>query len=183
MKDFLYIDLKELEKKKLTLNQYLALLKIEGIEIPYDPDDNAIKSLVSTGMIRLSVDTDKNGMGVISYKLTEKAVFDNDSEDLFSIFLDLYPKHTGGSDSRWLCPINTTSILGKELQAKWRKVTKGNKQLQKLIIDCLKAEIAERKRTNNLQYMRQAIVWLNKAEWEKWTNKLTATTNPFEKII
>lgn len=163
---FVTIDILEISKLKLNINEYLTLVKIkhdeENKSFPFKPDGQSELNLAERGFIKY--DTDKQ-----CYLLAEngRKVFEGD--DLFEEFFALYPNYVDtGLGRRAISAKDPNSISGKATHAIWNKVTKNKPQLQRKIIEALKRELEHRKSTNSMAYLQGIDTWLRQATWEKW---------------
>jgi hypothetical protein len=98
-----------------------------------------------------------------------KELFES-SDEFFDEFISLFPTRvklpTG--ETRILSPNGGNTAVGLKLLKKWKVITKSNPETQKHLVDCLKAEIELRTKTNTLQWMRNSETWLNKCTWEDY---------------
>lgn len=155
----------ELDEMGLTFTEYLVLFSIynqvvyKNIEI----NEKVYEKLESKSYIRKEEDY---------YVLLDKGFeFFAPKNDLFEEFITTFPTRVvvpiNGS-VRILSPASANTVAGKKLRKKWDTATKGKVKFQRYVIDCLKAEIANRTTTNNLQWMRNAETWLNNGTWEDY---------------
>lgn len=154
----------ELDELGLTFTEYLILFSIynsvsyKNIQI----NPKVYEKLEDKGYIKKIEDD--------NYVLLDKGYdFFVPPEDMFKEFIELFPTRVVNPNDgsvRILSPSSPDTIVGKKLKKKWDSITKGKLPTQKHIINCLKAELENRKSTNNLQWMRNAETWLNNGTWE-----------------
>jgi len=168
---FLTIDILEISKLGLNLNEYLTLTKFqhnsEHKSFPFEPDGRFYPSLLDKGYIRL-----KPGAGSHSedYELSDVGikVFKGE-EDLFEEFYSTFPNRVPvGTGFRPVSAVSVEGVSAKATRAIWDRVTKNKPYLQRKIIDSLKKELVHRKNTNTLSYLHNIDTWLRQATWEKW---------------
>lgn len=164
---FVTIDILEIGKLKLNINEYLNLLKLkhneESKSFPYELDLRYIPKLIEEGYI-ISDDLVKDGF---SLGPTSKAIFDSD--DLFEEFFALYPNSVEtGLGRRVISARDPNSVSGKATHELWKRVTKNKPGLQQKIIECLKRELNQRRLDNSLGFIQGIDTWLRQATWEKW---------------
>lgn len=159
------IDFELLKKYKISINEYLILFDVAN--------DHAISGIFNYNSAEL-VALEKKAM----IKLTEEGIFlrgksselFSDKEDYFAMWLDAYPtmvkKNAGGTRS--LSPASSDTILGTKLRAKWNLMFRKNIDKQKHAIEVLKAEVADKKKSGDLEYMVEAARWLNEGFHEKF---------------
>jgi hypothetical protein len=163
--EFINIDLFELGKYDLNLNEYLTLLRyhhdLEESFFPYEPDWRYYERLLADEFI-----IKKEG----GYTLTPKGirVFE-DEEDLFKEFYDTYPhKVATVTGFRPVSAANVDTISAKTTRGIWNRITKNKPGLQRKIIDNLRRELDHRKTEGSLAYLQGIDTWLRQATWEKW---------------
>ncbi len=163
---FLTLDILEISKLGLNLNEYLTLMRMqhdsEKKSFPFEPDIRFFPSLFEKGLIKVS----DSG----SYILSDLGanVFKGD-EDLFEEFYNTFPNRVPvGSGFRPVSAVNVEGVSAKTTREIWNRVTKNKPYLQRKIIDSLKKELAHRKNTNTLSYLHNIDTWLRQATWEKW---------------
>lgn len=163
---FITLDILEIRKLKLTLNEYLTLYKfyhdLEGKPFPYIPDDRYFDSLLERNLIV------KNEAG---YTLSSEGIKVFNSEDLFEEFYKTFP-HKVPTEVGFR-PVSTQDVnssSAKATRAIWDRITKGKPNLQRTIIDNLKRELEYKKSDGSLGYLQNIDTWLRQATWEKWNN-------------
>jgi len=168
---FYTLDLLEIGKHKLNLNEYLSLLKIqhneEGRSFPYEIDPRYIERLLADKFIIAEVEL---ATGALTYHLGEASIklFGGD-EDLFEEFFALFPNSVDtGFGRRAISAKDPNSISGRATHDIWKRITKNKPDLQRKIIDGLKRELSNRKASNSLAYIQGIDTWLRQATWEKW---------------
>ena len=155
------IDLAELRRLKLDLNEYLTLLNKANIIDNFKYGENEINKLIEKKYLN------KIGETIV---LAPKAVVYFQAKELFREFFDTFP-HTvpdRGGEER---PLRTASIETEGAAVTgsiWRRKVKGNINLQERIIEVLRAEIDWRMRQNTLQYMHNIDTWLRQNDYEKY---------------
>lgn len=161
---FYTIDLLEIRKYGLNINEYLTLLKFqhdaEGKTFPFIPDERFYQRLEIDGFI-----TDKDG----NYVLGVEGLKIFSGEDLFEEFFELFPNSVDtGSGRRAISAKDPNSISGRATHDIWKRITKGKVDLQRKIIAGLKRELENRKANNSLGFLQGIDTWLRQATWEKW---------------
>lgn len=164
---FVTIDILEIGKLKLNINEYLNILKLrhneENKSFPYELDLRFIPRLIEDEFI-ISDDLIKDGF---SLGPSGKAIFEGD--DLFEEFFALYPNSVEtGLGRRVISARDPNSVSGKATHDLWKRVTKNKPGLQRKIIECLKRELNQRRLDNSLGFIQGIDTWLRQATWEKW---------------
>jgi hypothetical protein len=171
---FYTLDLLEIGKHKLNLNEYLTLLKfqheMEGRSFPFVPDERFYPRLLDGGFIEVLSSEMVDDKLVNKYTLGPQGirVFKGD-EDLFEEFYALFP-HKVPTEMGWR-PVSTTDVnsaSAKTTRGIWDRVIKNKPYLQRKIIDNLKRELDHRKAEGSLAYLQGIDTWLRQATWEKW---------------
>lgn len=171
--DTITIDLKLLKSLRININEYLTLLKIHLIEkgdpvfFPFSSSEKVVRSLADTKWVVFDEDEEH---GVINVKFTEKAARLFTQEDLFQEFHELFPVRipngTGG-----FRPVSAANLDAKSAQTArhlWIKTIGDNADTQRLVIECLRKELAHREQQGSLQYLNNIHTWLRQAKWEDW---------------
>lgn len=151
----------------ITINEYLILYSLACVSLSenFEYTTKQLVELEKKGYIKIM----SNGI-CIRYKLNKLFPSGEDPEDidLFEQWIDHYPtkvtKKTGGT--RALSPANTDTILGKKLRKKWNLLFKKDIRLQQKAVDVLEAEVNDKRRSGDLEYMVNAERWLNGGYWE-----------------
>lgn len=173
---FVTIDILEIGRLGLNINEYLTLVKIrhddENKGFPFEIDNKYIQRLVEKGYILdyYYVDTTQDPLKQ-RWTFTDKgkAIFEGD--DLFEEFFTLFPHYVEtGLGRRVISAKDPNSVSGKTTHSIWRRITKNKPQIQRKIIDALKRELEHRKSTNSMAYLQGIDTWLRQATWEKWEN-------------
>ena len=164
---FVTLDMFEIGKHGLNINEYLTLMKLqhdeEGKTFPYIPDENSILKLLERRMIEWDVENKKYILDIEG-----KKVFDP-GEDLFEEFFALFPNAVDtGFGKRAISAKDPNSISGKNTHDIWRRITKNKPNLQGKIIDGLKRELEHKRANNSMAYLQGIDTWLRQATWEKW---------------
>lgn len=163
--DNITIDFALLKSNDLSISEYLSLYNAVCpgcISEMYIDRLEDIDQLQSKGFLKVT------STGVI---LREKAkdLF-KVKEDNFLIWLNKYPirvkKSHGGS--RHLSPASDETIEGKKLRSKWNKLFRNNPTGELKAIKVLELEVAMRIKSNDLEYMVEAMRWLNGGYHEKY---------------
>lgn len=150
-------------KFKLNINEYLILYSLSSVDISsmYEYEFKHLCSLEEKGYIKVTID------GIFLRKKVEE-IFPRDNTDYFAEWIDHYPtsvkKKTGGT--RTLSPADPDTVLGKKLRAKWNKHFGKDYNLQRKVVKILEAEVNDKKRSGDLEYMVNAERWLNGGYWE-----------------
>jgi hypothetical protein len=171
--DNILLPIDDIIKNDLSINEYLLLY-------------NFANSKVISGIINTSVDElvglEKKGFIKIFKNracLREKAsVFFTQTDDHFVTWLNTYPvsvtKRNGSK--RALSPSKADTVLGKLLKSKWNQVFKKDIDAQLMAIKVLELEIADKKKSGDLEYMVEATRWLNQGYHEKYSYLLDEDT-------
>lgn len=162
---FVTIDILELKKHKININEYLILLKIQHEEknesFPYDPDPRYLERLEKDDFITI-----KDGKYALSKRSLELFKDESLFEEFYSVFPHKVPNGTGG-----FRPVSTQDVNGisaRNTRSIWNRLTKNKIELQRKIIDGLKKELEYRKNSNTLTFLQNIDTWLRQANWEKW---------------
>ena len=172
---FVTIDILEIGKLKLNINEYLNLLKLrhdeENKSFPYEFDGRFVDRLIEDGFIEQAVDHINPSMTFSStlYKLGPIGKYMFEGDDLFEEFFALYPNSVEtGLGRRVISARDPNSVSGKATHDLWKRVTKNKPGLQRKIIECLKRELNQRRLDNSLGFIQGIDTWLRQATWEKW---------------
>jgi hypothetical protein len=164
------IDFELLKKFKISVNEYLILYDVAN--------DFTISGVFNYSAAELVL-LEKKAL----IKLTEEGIFLRGKsieifsvkEDYFAQWIEIYPtmvkKRDGGS--RALSPSSAETILGQRLRKKWELVFKKDIEKQLFAIEVLKAEVADKKKSGDLEYMVEAARWLNEGFHEKFAHLIT----------
>lgn len=170
MRKIISIDLAELKAISLSLNAYLALLMYKWGDIKYNVTEKDKEELTINQWIKNNI-------------LSEKAEkYFNDLTE-FNTFYNLFPFTVTDNYGRKR-PLRTSSIetnAAKVTKNIWKNKFRGNKELQKHVIEVLKAEVEWRESTDSLVYMNNIDTWIRSNNWEKYeyllnNNKSIITT-------
>jgi hypothetical protein len=161
----LTLDLLELGRHKLNLNEYLTLMKfqhdLEHRSFPFVADDRFFPRLILDQFIK-----EENGIYVLDH--AGLRVFGNE-EGYFEEFYQLFPnKVDTGFGWRPISTLDPNSQSGKATRIIWDRITKNKPTLQQSIIRNLKRELAHRKASGSMAYLQGIDTWLRQATWEKW---------------
>lgn len=163
------IDLIQLLKNKLTINEYLTLVKIDKnnnrVDFPFTSTIEIVKKLLDMGYAQ----ADEAGcisLTPIGYKI----VYPEDEQVDFDELFNLYPYKT--PNGRLLRTRN------KEISGKLTKEYKflkdkyllrvSDKETHQKVIEATKVMLNDRKNTNSLDYLQQLEVYLNRQGWERY---------------
>lgn len=123
---------------------------------------------------------DDNGGFTISEDHFSKIVLRKDfleklftvKEGMFYEFFMQYPMKVPssrtGTGTRILRPKNDESVEGQRLKKKYEQLVKGSVDKHKHIMACLKAELAERNRSNSTPFMQELSTWLNQCSYQRY---------------
>ena len=164
---FVTVDIIELNKLKLNINEYFSLMKIqhtmEGRSLPFEIDPRYIPRLIADGFISQNNEN--------SYVLTEKGIRVFKGDDLFEEFYAIFPhKVPTGLGFRPVSTLDSNSVSAKVTRSIWDRLVKNKPNLQMTIITNLKKELAYRQADGTLGYLHNIDTWLRQATWEKWEN-------------
>lgn len=157
------MNIQNLQSYKLTVNEYLYLRNIYADEKDKIVDLYSIidhineDSLQDRGFIKI---TEKDII------LRQKTIELFEPRELFYRFLSTFPIKT--PSGRYLSPAGIEGIAANTLKAKWDKRFKNKDNLQEKAIRVLEAELAWRRKSNNMEYIHNAETWLNQADYEKY---------------
>lgn len=155
------VDVNTLLELGLTLSEYTYLLYIFLEE--EDPNFYKVIDFVDESKLQ-----NKNYIKITKDKIVLRTkgreIFD---KDLFLRFLNTFPIKTPGSN-RYLSPLGNTGLNVNKIKAKWNKLFKNKPHLQEKAIKVLEAELAWRKRTDQLEYIHNIETWLNQHDYEKF---------------
>lgn len=98
-----------------------------------------------------------------------------DEKNNFYRFLSTFPIKT--PKGRYLSPAGTEGVAVTKLKVKWEKIFKGNRSREDKAILVLEAEIANKKKNGDLEYMKACEAWLNDACYEKYEYLLDDKSN------
>lgn len=161
------IDFELLKKFNINVNEYLIL---------YDIANEFSISGVFNYCVSELIILEKKGL----IKLTEEGIYlrgksieiFSSKEDYFEEWIKAYPtmvkKNAGGN--RALSPSSSETILGQRLRKKWDLVFKKDIEKQIFAIKVLKAEVEDKKKSGDLEYMVEAARWLNEGFHEKFAH-------------
>ena len=163
------IDLIQLLKNKLTVNEYLTLVKIDKnnsrVDFPFTSTIEIVKKLLDIGYAK----ADEAG----SISLTpsgHKIVYPDDDSVNFDELFNLYPFKT--PNGRLLRTKN------KEIGGKLTKEYKFLKDkylirvsdidTHRRVLEATRAMLNDKRSTNSLDYLQQLEVYLNRNGWERY---------------
>lgn len=157
------MNIHNLQNYKLTVNEYLYLRNIYADEKDKIVDLYSIidhineDSLQDRGFIKITED---------SIILRQKTIELFEPKELFYKYLSIFPIKT--PSGRYLSPAGIEGVAVTTLKAKWDKRFKNKDNLQEKAIRVLEAELAWRRKSNNMEYIHNAETWLNQADYEKY---------------
>lgn len=175
--DIITINLNHLKKLKLNINEYLILYTIylkyrQHIEIPFCIDIRYNAELVERKL--LIYDSTKG-----NYKLSKLGLDIFEGNNLFEIFYKIFPRTVpSGNGQRVVSTNDVFGISAALTQKLWNKQTKGDEDLQKHIIKCLKVELSDRTNQGTIMYLHNINTWLRQGDWEKYVHLLNNKNNP-----
>lgn len=170
MAKIITLDITEIKRLKLNINEYLTLLNLNSL-IEYNFTDHDIGSLQEKGYIKVL----SNGLPI----LTERSVKYFESIELFEKFYNIFPHKVPGrfGEERPLRNESIDSNGASVTKSIFKSKTKGNQILQNRIIEVVEAEIQWRANNNSLQYMHNIDTWLRQHDWEKYEYLLEETSH------
>lgn len=150
-----------LTTNKLTISEYLYLQLLykgytesEHYKVLDTVDEEALQQ---RGFIKILKD---------EIVLRTKGVELFEGKDLFLKFLNTFP--IKAPSGRFLSPLRDDTSSAKALKGKWKRIFKNAPHLEQRAIDVLEAELRWRKKTNSLEYIHSAMVWLNQGDYENY---------------
>jgi len=163
MRTNLSINLDEVRNMNLSLNAYLALITLKHGGVLYIIRQADLIELKAKEWLT------EIGDALVNSKLSEKAekYF---GDDLFAEFYKAFPHLVLNEffDYRPLRNKEIDTLGAKTTRRRWNRITKGNKELQREIINILKEEVKWRESTGKLRFMHNIDTWLNQSDWEKY---------------
>lgn len=159
------LDILEISKFKLNINEYLTLLKFqhesEGRSFPFVPDERFFPRLLDDGY--LIKEEDKILLGPKGIEVFQG------TENLFEEFYKTFPhKVPTGTGYRPVSTLDVESASARTTKAIWDRIIKNKPYLQRTIIDNLKRELDSRNRDGSIGFLQGIDTWLRQATWEKW---------------
>ena len=171
--DNILLPIDDIIKNDLSINEYLLLYNFANSRI--------ISNMINAGVSDLVALEKKGFIKVFKNRvcLREKAsVFFTQTDDHFTTWLNTYPvsvtKRNGSK--RALSPAKADTVLGKILKSKWNQVFKKDVDAQLKAIKVLELEVADKKKSGDLEYMVEATRWLNQGYHEKYSYLLDEDT-------
>lgn len=160
------IDFDVLKKYNININEYLILYDIANdlsISSIFNYNTSDLVSLQEKAFIKLT----EEGM----FLRGKANLIFSIGEDLFKEWIETYPTNVKKKDggTRALSPATTDTILGEKLRKKWDLTFKKDRDKQLFAIKVLKAEVADKKKSGDLEYMTEAYRWLNEGFHEKYS--------------
>lgn len=173
------LDLVELKRKGLTINEYLSLVKIckfQNEKFDFDVTERNLESLRGKGYLRKDHESGK-------LLVTDKTLDLFNESDLFEEFYGLFPHTvTDGRRKRVLSSTNPNTNSASLTKKIWNKLTKKDKKMQEQIIRGLKIELEHRYKEGSLIYMKSIDSWLRGYTWEKWLDFENSSETQDDKI-
>jgi hypothetical protein len=165
------INLIQLLKLNLTINEYLTLLKLrligDEISLPFSSSEIVIKSLISKGYLLERSDTitlsDKSEK---IFKNVEFVVSEKDFEDFYNMYP---PKTLGGRRLRSSArlgsgvPTRDFSICYKKYKSTVRDI-----DTHSSIIEATKNMLYDYKRRGSMEFLQNMETYINQKTWEKY---------------
>lgn len=188
------IDISRLEELNLTADEYIFLTLIS--EQKYNSAVNFLHNMVKHGSnleVFVKILKDKGYVVKCDLDLTIPKILLERSK-LFELLnlketyvyelLVTYPMKVpnGKGGTRGLRPTSLTTKLGKDIEAKYKRIVKGNPNIHSHIMRCLNIELDMRRRSGAMQYMPELETYLNGQLWQKYEYLLeTSATTEVEK--
>ena len=159
------LDILEISKFKLNINEYLTLLKFqhesEERSFSFVPDERFFPRLLEEGY--LIKEEDKISLGPKGIEVFQG------KENLFEEFNKTFPhKVPTGTGYRPVSTLDVESASARTTKAIWDRIIKNKPYLQRTIIDNLKRELESRNRDGSIGFLQGIDTWLRQATWEKW---------------
>lgn len=168
------IDLTEVKRLGLEINDYLTLLGIYGL-LTYNGSQQNIDTLIDKGYVQ------EISRGYIpTKKATEYFESYREFEEFYETFPYTIPDGRGEERPLRTKGLDTDSAL--ITKGLYKRKTKGNKGLQKHILEVLKAEINWRYSNNSIMYMNNIDTWLRQNNWEKYEYLLNRNESNYESL-
>lgn len=167
----LIFNLDTLLKNKLTISEYLYLKSF--YEDNFDKDLFKIIDRVDEDSLQL-----KGFIKILENEivLRTKAIELFEGTDLYYKFLSTFPiKSPSG---RYLSPLRSKTIKGKEVEKKWRSLFKNKPFMQEKALRVLEAELEWRKKTGSMEYIHNILTWLNQGDYENFEYLLEEHETP-----
>jgi len=168
------VNLNSLLEAGISINQYFFLqlshigkvanyrLYLEQFSQPINKED--IKYLIDKGLLITKDRTERYTFENLEPTDLFKRLFDPDIPNAIEELMAVYPKKTP---------------LGRRLQSdghKWKpaylKIIKGRPVLHDLIIKCIKAEEAVRRKAGQLEYWPLMTTYINNKRWEDYEDEI-----------
>ena len=176
--DIIKIDLAELGKKGINIQEYLTLMFLYVSKIKDKQYDYFIKSF---GIVSVNQMVKLEELGYIKmpnpskpqeYELRDAShqLFEGD-KDLFLTWLLTFPIKT--PSGRYLSPIGEDTKAATTLKTKWKSNFGTDNLMMQKVINILQAEVDWRKKNGKMEYIHNAETWLNQGDWEKYEYLLT----------
>ena len=159
------LDILEISKFKLNINEYLTLLKFqhesEERSFPFVPDERFFPRILEE--VYLIKEQDKISLGPKGIEVFQC------KENLFEEFYKTFPhKVPTGTGYRPVSTLDVESASARTTKAIWDRIIKNKPYLQRTIIDNLKRELESRNRDGSIGFLQGIDTWLRQATWEKW---------------
>lgn len=174
------IDLDKMYKLGITPDEYILLQLIQNkafvsakrlIQKTPTLTYSTLEKLVSKRLIH---NLNKNNeFDVTHIMLRSNFIGVVSKDDYFDELLMVFPTmvtRPDGTDDYLKTDLNKSRKLYSQL-------IKKDEVLHKQIMECLKLEVDERKRTNKMGYMKRLYKWLHSEEWNAWQQKRVASSN------
>lgn len=173
------INLLQLLKLDLNVNEYLTLLKLkliitEDIKFPFSSTEAHLQSLVTKGFLMVDGESLKfTSKGEKVFKEAGAAISESDFDTLF----ELYPYKTPGGR---ILKSKSKIVMGKvsrDYETLFRKYTSVIKNLtdHEQVVQATKSMIYDAKRRGASEFLSKMEVYINQRGWEKFID-----TTPIE---
>jgi len=159
------LDLDEAKRLKITVNQFILIkLIIEKIDIKslinvVRIDESDIVNLKEQGI--LTSESSLNLEAESNLVVTEEFIKKFKAKDFFDEFFDIYPTST-------IRPDGLKDYLRGDVsrcRKYYSKIVGKSRAKHERMIESLKFELATRKQSNGMQYMKRMPKWLLSEEW------------------
>ena len=153
-------------KNNLTANQFVIL------QLIYEKEFNRLEKLTTISDVSKDVEI-----------LKSKSLV-NETEGKLSVTTEYFRSLKGKGFFEELLATFPPSVLRpdglrdylrtdrKRAERKYKTITKNRKDIHMHILDCLKFELEQRRKTNTLMYMKKLPNWLSSESWKEWEEKL-----------
>lgn len=159
------INVDVLNKHDLSLSEYVYLKSI------YEERSKAEMLQIFSCIDRIEEDSlqDRNFIKILpdnEILLRDNAIKLFESKDLFTKYLTMFPVKT--PSGRYLSPAGADTIKGAEIEKKWKKIFKNKPHKEQRALDVLEAELEWRRKNNSMEFMHNALTWLNQGNYQNF---------------